>query len=168
MNAGTQIVGYIGESRMSFQAERKSGVRQASGKLIPFGAEDQIETVTSYNVVCDGPKCAARNGKDAATVAEWSTTSQAANAPDLLRQWLTLVITPTTKPTEIWCCGPQCVKDFITYGYVSPPTSVVASPENINMPVEFPASVDKNEELLGELPDQPGLYRYGGDYKIVE
>lgn len=159
-------------------------VKTRDGQTVVLDEKEKVVTETFADVFCDGPKCAARHGLDAPRTFSFQV-EKVKDDPDALPEiadtFIPIIIperSPSFDGQNHSACSVQCFKDWLTFSYIAAssrasqrPTPVQIPEKNFNgfnMPVEFPASVDKNEELLGELPDQPGLYRYGGDYKIVE
>lgn len=158
-------------------------VKTRDGQTVVLDEKEKVITETFANVFCDGPKCATRHGLDAPRTFSFQVEKVKDNPdalPEIADTFIPIIIPERSSSFDGQnhsACSVQCLKDWWTYVYKPAPSRtsqrpMVATPEHIGMPVQIPdeskASVDKNEELLGELPDQPGLYRYGKDYKVVE
>jgi|ERR1700733_8547135 len=75
---------------------------------------------TNITIICAGPKCAQRAGKDSPATLTWNEEAiqkDASAIPDDFFRLLKLTIDPGS-PKEFSFCGQQCCRDFLTYVYV--------------------------------------------------
>lgn len=179
-------------------------VKTRDGQTVVLDEREKVVTETFANCVCDGPKCAARHGLDAPRSFSFQVEKvkeDPAAMPEIADTFIPIIIperSPTFDGQNHSACSIQCFKDWLQYTYVPAPprwagTDVqipdkfgVSSEGNFGvgsaLPEEFPASVDKNEELLVELgrgfvegepealkpiKDYPGVYEYGKDYAVA-
>lgn len=148
-------------------------VKTRDGQTVVLDEQEKVVTETFANCVCDGPKCAARHGLDAPRSFSFQVEKvkeDPAAMPEIADTFIPIIIperSPTFDGQNHSACSIQCFKDWLQYTYVPAPprwagtdvrkTDLEAFTEDAKqepvgaLPEEFPASVDKNEELLGEL-----------------
>lgn len=140
-------------------------VKTRDGQTVVLDEKEKVITETYASVVCDGPKCALRHGLDAPLTFSFQV-EKVKDDPDALPEiadtFIPIIIperSPSFDGQNHSACSVQCFKDWLTFSYIAAPSRASQRPAAVpetNMPVEFQASVDKNEELLGELANGTG------------
>jgi len=85
-------------------------------------SEVSINQIVTWS--CDSPRCAARHGKTTEfTWDEDAATKDIKSLPDQFFQILKVHFNPLNNDDAVAFCGPQCVKDWLTYSYQPPRTA---------------------------------------------
>jgi hypothetical protein len=137
-------------------------IKTADGQTIILSPADKI--TREITLECASNRCASRHGQDKPA----EVTLLDDEMPEAGDQWMTLILpsrSPQYSPMPPTFCSGQCVKDFLTYFYQlpsprnpAPPASVVASAENVQLPVaqaDGYASDPGDEHQEGENPVGP-------------
>ena len=142
---------------MPVKVERTVIVTEASGTKIVLNANDRLETETSCEFVCDGPRCAARQDKDAPTTFKWveeEAKKTLDNLPDGFFRLIKLDTDPLDEKSGFLFCCPQCARDFLIYSYVPPKTSKERKAE-LKVTDEAQAAIDsQNPQMKLPFPEE--------------
>jgi hypothetical protein len=110
---------------MPTTASQENTIKLSNGQILVLTPSDKLEQTTKVTVVCDGPRCAARNNTESPKSFTYDPQAVAGDdykLPEESDQFISLVISvrsPSYKGVPLNMCGPQCIKDFLTYTYKS-------------------------------------------------
>lgn len=98
-------------------------VQTAGGQTIVLTEGDRI--VKEVTIECNSLRCASRHGQSGPSEV---SLIDGQPMPEKGRQWLSLILpetSPQYTPMPPNFCGPQCVKDFLSYQYIAPSSAGV-------------------------------------------
>lgn len=138
------------------------------GSKLIVPAESTMEQSTDVTIICDGPRCAAHNGTDKPTTISFNEEQVKKDVdalPDAYARLLKLSVAPFA-PQELALCCPTCVKDFITYTYISPKSpkeQAIEMRNNNPQPVQEPLPFNP-KDVIGASVAVEGLNPPGPKY----
>lgn len=104
-------------------------IRQSNGQTIALYSDDRI--VKEVTIECSSQRCASRHGQESPVTFVFNDQDPFPEAGD---QFLSLILperSPSNPQYPLPFCGPQCLKDFLTYQYFAPGPRQPASTENV-------------------------------------
>ena len=109
---------------MPVKVDRSHVITGKDGQTFVFNDEEvkSHKINEEITLVCSGPRCAARAGKDSPFAITWRTEDVQNDPLKLPDSFYGLIKASfdTSKPNEEIFCSPSCLKDYVSYTYVPP------------------------------------------------